>query len=528
MDLECEGLSFALAVLAAANCGCNGGMSLHVGLKISELLDALEKTPEVLDFRFQHDQILMWPFVRVALLHGALFEAYGLNNPFAKNEKLTLRGYSSYILQTVMRNPFTGSQRRGSAIVMFATGITNVLRGGRYVNRVHDLLASENADQTLLIEDSCRKKYLRPRCYQNLKYHDLIPILSIFESKVTSSDSRDEPTISEFVSFLKSCLPYRLRGQIWNEVEALLLSKSRRLRSLHRYYDLLFDKLKPELVFVEDGSYGPKGIIFRWAKRRGIITAELQHGLVSENHPAYNYGGALLASPEYISYLPDYFLVYGPYWSSKVNTPSKKEIIGNPNLSEYLAPVRTANPKKVILIVSGGTIPKAVRRIVLDLPRILDLRKYEIRLRPHPGEIPLIKERYDNLEHLGVQIDLCSDVCQSVSQADFVAGEVSTTLFEALFFGKTVFLMDHPYSSLHIDRGVFPMFESASDLARLIEEGSFQMPESRSFWAEDWKHNYARFIATTQGQKPVADKGFSGWHSMESEKPSDVGVAASH
>lgn len=39
--------------------------------------------------------------------------------------------------------------------------------------------------------------------------------------------------------------------------------------------------------------------MIKWAKERGIITAEFQHGAVSKIHPAYNYGEAILNSEEY-------------------------------------------------------------------------------------------------------------------------------------------------------------------------------------------------------------------------------------
>jgi hypothetical protein len=480
----------------------------------------------------------MWPSVRVALIYATLFEAYKQSDPFAKRERLGLKGYGSYIFQTITKNPFTASKSNGSTIVMFASGIANVLRGDKYVNRLHDLLASQHLSEALLIEDSCRKRYSRPRAYSNLRYHDLIPILSVLESKFTFSNSGDEATIREFVSFLKSRLSWSLSQHAWTEIDRTLRSRSKRLSAFHRYYDWLFERLRPELVFVEDGSYGPRGYIFKWAKKRGITTAELQHGLVSHNHPAYNYGPAILSSTEYREYLPDHLLIYGPYWARKINTPSKKEIIGNPNLSQYLAevtrPPSKARKKKVVMLISGGLNPEGIRRIAKDLRTILDSEKYEICVRPHPGEVPVAEKRYgelerngtridlsSELERNGTRIDLSSDMYGSLVEADLVAGDVSTALFEAVSFGKRVFILDDPYTLLHVDRNTFPMFKSASELASLIADGNgLQMPSPALYWAEDWQQNYANFIAAALHRKGkgVNESGLGHSTSPENQK----------
>src|SRR5262249_25928766 len=109
-----------------------------------DLLGELERSLDVLDFRFQFDEFLMWPFVRVALVHAAYIDAYGLSNFSARGERLSLWDYWSYAFHTITRNPFTAKRGDGGSIMMFASGITNVLRDGAYVNRLHDFLASEH------------------------------------------------------------------------------------------------------------------------------------------------------------------------------------------------------------------------------------------------------------------------------------------------------------------------------------------------------------------------------------------------
>jgi len=276
-------------------------------------------------------------------------------------------------------------------------------------------------------------------------------------------------------------------------------------------------------MFVEDGSYGQRGYLFKWAKARGMVTAELQHGFVSENHPAYNYGKGILSSSVYKEYLPDYVLTYGSYWNERMNTASKKVVIGNPNLSEHRANAASQWPEKarqVILIISGGANPEGMKQIAIDLARIIDHSRYQVILRPHPGELPWVRERYGQLESSGASIDVTSDLYDALLRATFVAGEVSTVLFEALHFGKVAFAMDHPYTLLHIGSNTLPIFKTASDIASLVAQKQFHMPASNLFWAADWQVNYETFIGTAfhRENKRVNESGLEHPESPESQE----------
>lgn len=466
-------------------------------LTLHDLL-VIEETSDVLEYHYQFDDMPMWPLVRIPMMFAAFWDAYGLSNAHNYTERLTPRDIVSYIFHTISKNPFTNGGGRNYEIVIFGSGINNVQRGGKYFNRLHDYLALEYVDTTLFIEDSIRRKYLRPREFQNLKYHDLIPILGVLESKITRSDPRDLRRIRSFLSFLKARFPYQLRAEVWARVELILLSRAKRSKLLYKYYNKLLDVVKPRIIFLEDASYGQKGHILKWAKDKGITTAELQHGLITGNHPAYNYGQGILSSSSYAHYLPDYLLTYGQYWNAQIHTLSQKVVLGDPNLTEYVKNAIRGDAgekrKLAILVISTGINPEGLNTIVRELIRVLDPRKFEVRLRPHPLEMPLVKERYGELAQHGNVIDLSSDLYESLSRTDFVAGEVSTVLFEAVYFGKPVFAMDHPYTNLCIG-GTFPRFKTGEELANLIMTWKpCLVMDGSLFWEEDWRRNYGDFI----------------------------------
>ncbi|SFR58082.1 Protein of unknown function [Maribacter stanieri] len=85
----------------------------------------------------------------------------------------------------------------------------------------------------------------------------------------------------------------------------------------HRYhagylfYNFLFKFIKPKGVFLVC-YYSNFGLV-KACKKNRIPVLELQHGIVTKNHRAYNFAKTLNGP-----FTPDYFLSYGPYFNSIV------------------------------------------------------------------------------------------------------------------------------------------------------------------------------------------------------------------
>jgi hypothetical protein len=469
-------------------------------LTLADLL-AIEEDLKVLDFTFEFDDFLLWPLIRSNVLLTALYLEYGLSNPHARSEPLSARDLASYITTTARENPFREAGRR--SILMFASGITNVKRGETYFNRLHDHLALEFPEDTLLIEDSVRKRYRRPRGFPAVCSHDWIHIQGALRGYARRLSSPDHAQILGLIRFLKENFRYTFEPSFWESMQAILIRRGKGLKALHQCYDRLFDRLQPRIIFVEDGSYGARSYIFKWARAKGITTAELQHGLISANHPAYNYSAGIVQSPQYGRYLPEFLLTYGPYWNDQTNTSSQSIVIGDSDLSEcskHKEPARRDDGKTVILVVSSGGFPEAMSGIALGLRRLLPSTVYEIVFRPHPGEIPLVNERYSQLALAGIRMDLGTDPYESLGKSHVIAGEMSTVLFEALAFGKPVFAWDNEYGRVQFSGKELRRFKTSEELADLLRA---DLDETASdvhiFWEHRWRDHYRSFIQGVGG-----------------------------
>ncbi|MCK4445456.1 MAG: hypothetical protein KAW56_00070 [Candidatus Marinimicrobia bacterium] len=462
----------------------------------------IENNSEIFDFRFEFDNILMWPFIRVILYDIPIFKECKLVNPQALRERLSLKDEVLYIKNTILNNPYKGSLKKYD-ILMFCSGITNVRKKKKYLNRFIDYFAFVYKDKSLLIEDSVRRKYYTPRVFPNICYHDFIRIMGYIRSKFPKASSKDIFMVKSFLGFLKEKFPYKLEDSDLRLIGNYLLRISKSLNVFYYFYNKLFDKFDPKIIFLKDASYGVRSYILKWAKSRNIITIELQHGLVSKNHRAYNYGGTILSSDEYKEYLPNYFLTYGKYWSDSINLPVKKVIIGNPNYSENMKKTKNSvdggkdKTKKEILIISGGVMPNIFKKLALEISSVVDNSKYDIVFRPHPSECPMVKDRYCELFICDkIRLDSKQDIYLSLTRSDFVIGAASTVLFEALGICKGVFVIDHPLTDLHVPKGIIKRFSSVEELLDLIQrcDNLGNETDINYVWEPNWESNFKRFM----------------------------------
>ncbi len=171
------------------------------------------------------------------------------------------------------------------------------------------------------------------------------------------------------------------------------------------------------------------------AKLARVRVYELQHGFISNLHPAYSY-----PSNSSVQSLPNVLLCWGEHWKESFSKAKnlRVEIIGaNPSFWDYL---RKTHPKSNrVVITSQGAIGNKLFAIAENFAKFLDT--YEVIFRLHPNEDP---EQYStNLKNLEIShrepkfLDL-------IASAEYLVGGFSTTLFEGAALGCKVIVVDVP------------------------------------------------------------------------------------
>lgn len=457
----------------------------------------------MMKFKFKNG-IHLYPLVRYQIMHHLISSKYKLLTPHSSIKRAIILN-TKYPFLTVLRNPFF-SRGKYDIVTIGSSRHDTVIKDGKFFNSLYDYYNMLLPTQTVMLEDSYMWSYRYPRYFRNTYYRDLLVIISHLIGKLSIS-SHDISVIRKFLSHLQSHR-YILEDSFLDELFKMLVYYAGFIKVYVKLHEKLFEKWKPKIIFINCASYGgPNATVTKRAKEMGIKVGEFQHGIVTKAHPAYNYGQELKNDEEFSKYLPDFFLVCGDFWRTQVRGPFKTVTIGNPhfwgNLSAKVSKERIDNEKKeyrskkIVLIISQGTITNITVNLAKNLSKLLD-NKYYIIFRLHPGEVGF-KERYRELySHKNIEISKSEDIYELISRSNYVVGVYSTTIFEAFSFGKPVFVLDHPLSRLNIPREIGIWFNTPQELAELIKNSDELKTRSNTnieyFWNSHWKENYLNFL----------------------------------
>ena len=388
----------------------------------------IESSPNILEYKIK--DVPLWLILRTIVLNDLVAAKHKLDNPHVVLNpfELSIRQKLSYIANCIRYNPFLA---HNNTVVIFGAAVNNVKEGNAYLNKLYYDMWKEGAT---LMEYSYNYNFFLPK-KESVYFMDIINIVTRLGSKLFTLSGKELSEINSFVSFIKSKSNYKLRFDYYRNV----LIKTFKGINIKKYlYKLLFDRIKPKLVFIEDAHYFSNIPIIMLAKDLGIKVVEYQHGYIGEDHVAYNFHPAIRKRIK--KYLPDYLLTWGKYWSNRVNTPSKKYEIGNFYLHRKREETRykTNVHKKTIALVSAGTKVKDYTDIGLELRK--SLKGFEFIIRPHPLERAVAKKRYKKLLEVGFKLDFSDLYNEFFNKVSIVISlEKTTVLYEAILFTNKVY-----------------------------------------------------------------------------------------
>ena len=457
-------------------------------LSFDEILE-IENNPEILNFTYASNQVPMYLMIRHYYLQSLIDDEFQLTD-YSPKSKLKFIELLKYVFISIWNNLFSVPKHN---IIVFSSDIAYKNVKGVFVNRLYDKFLEISTQKMQLIVKS--NTYVNQLPKQNKVYYNFIAKLLIqLLSKFKKINSQDKENIDLFLSYLKKNFPNKISSSQENNLKNSLLLTANRLDSSLIIYTFLFKKVKPKLVFVEDGHYlGDQLPIILAAKKLGIEVGEFQHGYVGLAHRAYNFSSTI--QPLIKQYLPDYFLTYGKYWSDNIRIPGKKIIVGNPGLIDAKNSIsKPSIITKSILFISGGTVHDKLIETITNVYEPLNKLGYNLFLRPHPLESMAAEMRYKNVLKKGVKFDT-EELFKSISQSEIVISlEMTTVLFESLCFTKKIFLKESAYSKFYDPSPTFLLFKSSQELISLIKSEQKIEQESNFYWENDYEKKYNEFI----------------------------------
>ncbi|MBR1477141.1 MAG: hypothetical protein IJ608_04160 [Lachnospiraceae bacterium] len=215
----------------------------------------------------------------------------------------------------------------------------------------------------------------------------------------------------------------------------------------------LLNVVKPKLIVEVVGYTAPNMALNEVAKKRGIPTVELQHGVIGSGHFGYNYG-----KKRQLSFMPDYMCLWGDYWKETAFFMQENERLlscGYPYLEEKVSKCeRKSEEFMAIVVLSQPIVADVIAKSIIEFADILDKEgaKYRIYYKLHPSEYEVEYEFFAKLERSGVEIikDSAVTVYELFARADIQIGAFSTAIFEGMNFGLDTYIIDTPKAEAYV------------------------------------------------------------------------------
>ncbi|SHK68088.1 CDP-glycerol glycerophosphotransferase, TagB/SpsB family [Desulfatibacillum alkenivorans DSM 16219] len=222
------------------------------------------------------------------------------------------------------------------------------------------------------------------------------------------------------------------------------------------YADYALDRINPKYLFIVN-EYGNMPLIYM-ARKKGLKTYGLQHGVIHTNHPGYIYPN------EFKGQVPlcDVHFVFGNYertllTESSIFDKNQVDVIGNPrmtNLSHHCSvyshqiirkQLGISSNKKIILYASSGNYGSATKELFNINDRLFEdfaslEPEYTLVIKMHPAETNFTKY-HDEAKKYGVTDFILVrdyDLYALLYISDCLLGVISTVMSEAVAFKKRI------------------------------------------------------------------------------------------
>ncbi|MFS2023588.1 hypothetical protein [Massilia sp. CT11-137] len=465
---------------------------------------AIEDTPGLEEFVCPDTGIVLWALIRSVFIRTIMSDRlYGTALESQSGHRGALGGASKVTKATRIARAFLHNAITpigASPVVVMSSGARVAWHDDHYFNCLGEYFVDSAPQSTLLIEEMFKWRWPFPRQRRKILLHTPLRVTGALSGRRNAARYRPDSEALVELAFAraKTLLDYKATDAQKAWLVRLCSTAGGSLATRVDSYRRILTRAGAKLLVKEEACYGgPDNASAMIAARQlGIATAEYQHGSISAGHNVYNFGAALMESAAFRKTLPDYFLSYGPWWSSQVNAPVKHVSIGSPHRDTVVDAGKTAADSRNVLILGDGIETAHYLSMASALAKQLAGR-LDVVFRPHPLERAAVIAAHPDYVAGAVMIDRNQDIYQSFKTSCAVVSEVSTGLFEAVGLVKSIFIWDTPKSRFAYPSHPFFRFQTVDQLAEAVIAGSGAMDAARNeqIWSACWRTRYRDFLA---------------------------------
>ena len=452
-------------------------------------------------FKVKINGVHIWHYIRYTIYYELLGKyicnkEYILTNPLRK-KSLPQMTVDKFLRENIKCNQFMAHQRDILIIQhprkykdhddYYKCIYTSLL--DQYLMQSHYIVTGKSMENEYEKQDSKNVLYLNLELFLKAKHIKI-------ESEQVSKKDVDYWIINPIETFFDIKLDIALKKQIANLVTSSL--NGRKVWS--EYYNYILRKIKPKIILIVVAYSVDRMILCEVAKKRKIPTIELQHGRIDAMHIAYNFYRKM-DLPSF----PDYIFTFGQWEKKSTRFPISKEnviSVGYPELEKnynLYHKKKRKKEKKIILFISPGG-DESVARYAYNVAQQLNAKKYHVIFKLHPQEYFDWEVRIGRyLKHPNIEVvgNYEQTVYYFVSQADWVIGNFSTTLYEAQMFDVKVAIIkigSYQCSRSLYESGCALLVDSPENLVKEIEENSFHPSKQIKFFEKNSIENMKKNI----------------------------------
>lgn len=465
----------------------------------------VEDTPEILEFRCTSTGMPIWPNVRLiffrTIMGDLLFSSSGsVDLSVSRDPRQAVGGLARAIAHNAKAMVGRGMR---SDLFFNTEAVGDEWTGTEWYNRYVDPFVDVAGGEGTILLDMFEWHWREPRHSRHTYYHAPIQALSSLYARRPSATARAQAAgmVALLERRARDLLGWEMGEAQRRAVTTKFAAKIATLPFRYRAYRKLLKRVRPKVLVGSSGCYGIHAPLLVAAHDLGIVTAEYQHGAISEGHDAYNFADTVMESEDYRRTLPQYLLTYGDWWGQHVGAPVEKISIGYPARAFKLAAMNVQPGKRnQILLLSDGV----EFELYLDLaraiaPAVID-KGLEVVVRPHPNERSAVIAAYGSSVD-GVSFDTSPDIYSAFLSAHSVISEVSTGLFEAVGLVERIVLIDSAKARFCYPDHPYARARSAAEVLDIVTSVDRGRPsvDADQLWAPDWRGNFCSFLSDKAG-----------------------------
>lgn len=455
--------------------------------KILEIFLEFEKKNHL--FNEEVRGVKYWHFIRFEIFYQVLSQRENLNQPHTimpfnlKRFWLVFKQIKNFFT----RNSFLFLSEKDVLVLNHPRRVKN----GEYYDCIYtDNILEKINYSYYVLEKPYLEEHFTPIRTKNLRYLDFIRVIAESYSVIkrkgmhSSLSESERQRIKTIIEILNQEMDSDINpNKIINLVEKLIFFD----KVYSWYFNYILNRINPKVI-IEVIHYSWENLILnKIAKQKGIPVIELQHGTMGKYHIAYNFKN----KPDLISF-PDYIFMFGQFWKDTTRLPINQwraKVVGWPFYEQKLSlrEKKIKNNYQTILFISQGQIGKELSKVALELSKLIDLKKYKIIYKLHPGEYKRWEKEYFYLKNNDIEVidNNDHDIHYYLSQADVQVGVASTAVFEGLGYGlKTIVYKSsgHEYLEELYSNNIAFLASNVKELLNHIYYSETPQYDIDSFW----------------------------------------------